>query len=532
VLEMEQWWSVLKRVLAFQLTIVLAISMVGCSDRVVASLGEGSGSVTPDQPEMVILEVSPPETLRELGQSLEAYHPQVTIVSPQSDEILEDDTVMVQLQVQDLPIFKNETLGLGPHLHVILDNQPHIPVYDLSDPLVLSDVSPGTHTLRVFAVRPWDESFKNEGAYAQTTFHLYTQSDDNSPESTLPLLTYNHPQGSYGAGPILLDFYLTNAPLHLIAQESEEDDILDWRIRCTINGKSFMIDRWQPIYLTGFKPGKNWVKLEFLDELGNPVKNTFNNTVQVITYEPGGDDTLSKLIRGELSADEARGIVDPNYVAEEEMEEQTPEPPPEVTEEPLTEPVPEVLEEPVTLPETIEEPISLPETIEESISLPETIEEPIVEPEEIPDEIDIPEEMVEPAVEPEGVEEPEPMPEGSREEVLLEAEPEVELISPETVVPGEEESVLEMTPIETEMPLEEEPAPIELSEEGDVTTPEIPNAEAIPTDSEAEDVPATIELEPQLEPIVEEEIDFPAQPEETPQSIEILDEESLTEETN
>jgi hypothetical protein len=109
-----------------------------------------------------------------------------------------------------------------------------------------------------------------------------------------------------------LDFYLTNAPLHLVAQENSKDEIADWRIRCTINGSSFALDRWAPIYLTGFKQGKNWVQLEFLDEQGNPVKNTFNNTVRVITYEPKGRDTLSKLVRGELSADEARGIVDRN----------------------------------------------------------------------------------------------------------------------------------------------------------------------------------------------------------------------------
>jgi len=40
----------------------------------------------------------------------------------------------VQLQVQDLPIFKNQELDMGPHLHVILDNQPYIAVYDLDQP--------------------------------------------------------------------------------------------------------------------------------------------------------------------------------------------------------------------------------------------------------------------------------------------------------------------------------------------------------------------------------------------------------------
>jgi uncharacterized lipoprotein NlpE involved in copper resistance len=310
--------KVAKAVITSLITVVLVFSLISCGDRF-AEPGSGLGATTPIGARSTstaqsgnISEVSPPEVIQQLRQALESYQPQVTILSPQTDEILQDNTVTARFQVQDLPIFKNPDLDMGPHLHVILDNQPYIAVYDLNQPLVFPDLAPGTHTLRVFASRPWHESFKNEGAYAQTTFHIFTKTDDNNPDPAQPLLTYSRPKGSYGAEPILLDFYLTNAPLHLVAQENSNDEIADWRIRCTINGSSFFLDRWIPIYLTGFKQGKNWVQLEFLDEQGNPVKNTFNNTVRVITYEPKGRDTLSKLVRGELSADEARGIVDQN----------------------------------------------------------------------------------------------------------------------------------------------------------------------------------------------------------------------------
>jgi hypothetical protein len=260
-----------------------------------------------------IAEVSPPPAIQTLRQELENYQPQVSILSPKMNETLQDTTVSVQFQVKDLPLFKNEPLGLGPHLHVFLDNQPYQAVYDANQPLVFKDVPPGTHTIRAFASRPWHESFKNDGAYVQTTFHIFSQTQENNPNPKLPLLTYSRPQASYGAEPIMLDFYLTNAPLHLVAQESSKDEIADWRIRCTVNGDSFVLDRWQPIYLKGFKPGKNWVQLEYLDEQGNPVPNAFNNTVRLINYEPGGKDALAKLTRGDLSAADARGIVDPNY---------------------------------------------------------------------------------------------------------------------------------------------------------------------------------------------------------------------------
>ncbi|WGV26440.1 hypothetical protein [Halotia branconii] len=313
------------------ITLVLILSLTSCGKKAVSqevSLGYGKKPPQNSQISQQFSEVSPPDVLQELRSTLEVYRPQVTIVTPQADEVLSENTVTVSFQVKDLPIFKNSQWELGPHLHVILDNQPYIAVYDLSQPLVLPNLSPGTHTLRVFASRPWHESFKNEGAYAETTFHILTKTDDHNPDPTLPVLTYSRPKGDYGAEPILLDFYLTNAPLRLVAKDNLNNQIGDWRIRCTINGESFVLDRWQPIYLKGFKPGKNWVKLEFLDNQGNPVKNVFNTTVRLINYQPKGKDTLSRIVRGELQADEVRGIVDQNYTQEVPVPtvEKTPEP--------------------------------------------------------------------------------------------------------------------------------------------------------------------------------------------------------------
>ncbi|WP_368086015.1 hypothetical protein [Cylindrospermopsis raciborskii] len=303
--------------------LAIAFYVSACTDKV----GGQDVVIKPEKPPIEIpqkprqfSEVSPPQVIQELESDLEPYQPQVSIVNPILDQVIEENSVAVRFQVRDLPIFKHPQLQLGPHLHVILDNQPYIPVYDVNIPLVLKDLSAGTHTLRVFASRPWHESFKNEGAYAQTTFHVLTKSSDNNPDPNLPLLTYSRPNGNYGAEPIMLDFYLGNAPLHTGAQENLEGEesnvgsnIGNWRIRCTINGESFVLDNWETIYLKGFKPGKNWVELEFLDNEGNPVKNVFNSTVRMIDYQPGGQDTLSKIVRGEVTAQEVRGIVDPNY---------------------------------------------------------------------------------------------------------------------------------------------------------------------------------------------------------------------------
>jgi hypothetical protein len=388
---------------------------------------------------------------------LEAYQPQVAIISPSADEVLQDTKVSVQFQVQDLPIFKDSDLGLGPHLHVILDNQPYQAVYDLNEPLVLEDLPPGTHTLRVFASRPWHESFKNEGAYAQTRFHIFTKTTDNNPDPALPLLTYSRPTGSYGAEPIMLDFYLSNAPLHLVAQESPDDEIADWRIRVTINGESFVLDRWQPIYLKGFKPGKNWVQLEFLDEQGNPVKNVFNDTVRLINYEPKGKDTLSKLVRNELSPEATRSIVVPNYKVET---------PPTLS--------------PVVTPTSSPSPTVTPEPIPSvAPSIEETPTPELATPEEEPTP---PVESAEPAT-PE--EEPTPPAESAPTEAKQTEKPKSGGIFSRFRRPAEAPSKLE-APLETPIVVPEEAQP----------TPEL---EVSPTLSEP---PASVEESPPVEEVI------------------------------
>jgi hypothetical protein len=303
----------IKTICLYLLLLVLSWGLVSCGERADISSSQFKQPTASARLASKLTEVAPSPIIRQLRESLEKYQPQVTIISPQTDQLFSDTKINVQLKVQDLPIFKNEELQLGPHLHLILDNQPYLSIYDLEQPITLENLSPGTHTLRVFAVRPWEESFKNEGAYAQTSFHIFTKTQENNPDAKKPLLTYSQPQGNYGAGPIMLDFYLTNAPLHLVARDNPEDSINDWRIKVTINGESFILDEWKPVYLNGFQEGNNWVQLQFIDEQGNLLDNVFNDTVRVISYAPKGEDTLSRLVRGELPLEVAQAIVDSNY---------------------------------------------------------------------------------------------------------------------------------------------------------------------------------------------------------------------------
>ena len=299
-----------------------------------------------------LAEVNIPASIAKLAPSLEKFQPQVHILSPQPDEILADDRVTVKLQVSDLPLSKHPELGLGNHLQVILDKQTNRDVYDLSQPLVFKNLAAGTHTLRVLASRPWYESFKNDGAFDLVTFHVLTKTAENNPDLQRPLLTYLRPMGNYGAEPVLLDYYVT-IPSRPLA-DGGEDSLPDWRIRVTVNEQRFIVggtaslneNSSTPLYLEGFKQGKNWVRLELVDDRGNPMPNVYNDTVEIVTYEPATTDPLARLIRGEIDPNLALSLVNPDLIA--------------IKPSPTPTPTPSVLPTPIRTPKTIPTPIPSP----------------------------------------------------------------------------------------------------------------------------------------------------------------------------
>jgi hypothetical protein len=257
-----------------------------------------------------LAEVTAPQIIKELNQELEQYSPQVTIAAPQAEKTFNQTDVAIKLAVEDLPIFQDDRLHLGNHLNLIVDNEPFQSIYSLDEPIIIKNLTPGTHTIRVFAVNPWGESFKNEGAYAQTTFNVLTETNANRPNADLPLLTYNSPSGTYGAEPVLLDFYLNHPDLAIAKNNPEQQKLL---VKATINGTSLIIEDWQPYYLTGFEPGENWIQLELIDELGNTIENAFNNTARVFTYNPQQQDNLAQLVTNKISFADAQSIVKQSY---------------------------------------------------------------------------------------------------------------------------------------------------------------------------------------------------------------------------
>jgi hypothetical protein len=255
--------------------------------------------------------------MRERAAQEEAK-PVLKIVSPENKSVINGSVVQVRLNLSgDLKGYKPDkdpATNTGNHIHVILDNQPYEAYYELDQPFELRNVTAGKHTLRVFASRPWHESYKNDGSFQMVTFTVRGGGDANQPTTTnsgqamannnastspspregkdvatsaagdvdpiKPLLTYSRPKGEYkgaDADPIMIDFWLANAKL--------KGDGGEYRVRYIIDDDDpRYIDKWEPIWLSGWTSGKHLVRLELIDKDQKPVENGgYNTTTREIT---------------------------------------------------------------------------------------------------------------------------------------------------------------------------------------------------------------------------------------------------------
>jgi hypothetical protein len=303
-------------------------------------------TVTPPAPtpaQQTLAQVERPQKIKDQMQARGAQDeaaPSLRFVEPRDGQTISGSTVNVRLALTgDLKGYKpgkDPATGMGNHIHVILDNEPYEAYYDLGQPFELRNVTEGRHTLRVFASRPWHESYKNAGSFQMVSFTVAGGGDASKPTTTAagqtmadnrnaananaananavnanaananaaaspaparegkdlpgkpgaevdrakPLLTYSRPKGEYkgaDADAIMIDFWLSNAKL--------QGDGGDYRVRYTVDGgEAKFLDKWEPVWLTGWAAGAHKVKIELVDKGGNPVDNGgYNTTERTIT---------------------------------------------------------------------------------------------------------------------------------------------------------------------------------------------------------------------------------------------------------
>lgn len=332
----------LSRLLLVSCALALSVAHAACSSDMNANNANAANSNAAASPTPAVQTLSQVERPQKIKDQMatrgeqDSAAPKLSIVEPKDGATVKGTTVKLKLNLSgDLKGYephKDPATGMGNHIHVILDNEPYEAYYNLGQSFELRNVVGGPHTIRVFASRPWHESYKNDGSFQMVSFTVDQGGDATKPTTTAdgqkmadntntaanrnvananaptananaappaegkdypvkpvntlkvdhtkPLLTYSRPKGEYkgaDADAIMIDFWLSNAKL--------KGDGGEYRVRYSVDGgEAKYLDKWEPIWLSGWTSGKHTVKLELLDASGNPVDNGgYNTTSRDIT---------------------------------------------------------------------------------------------------------------------------------------------------------------------------------------------------------------------------------------------------------
>jgi hypothetical protein len=165
----------------------------------------------------------------------------------------------------------------GQHIHNIVDNEPYTAHYTTSFKKPMKD---GSHVVLSFLSRSYHESLKHKGAYDLRVINVgkSTTGPGANFDANGQHLFYSRPKGEYvgkDTKKVMLDFYLVNTELSGSGN----------KVRATINGTPFTIDRWLPHTIEGLPMGESTIKLELLDKDGNVVPGPFNTVERKITLK-------------------------------------------------------------------------------------------------------------------------------------------------------------------------------------------------------------------------------------------------------
>lgn len=181
-------------------------------------------------------------------------------------------------QTPDAPQKMCANSDKGQHIHLIVDNKPYEAKYEADFHYKIED---GTHYVLAFLSRSYHESIKNPKASVLIQAEVKDSSFKKLSPVDTPMLFYSRPKGTYVGNDtrkVMLDFYLANCRLGPM-----------FKVKAEINNQEFIIDKWQPYYITGLPLGENKIKLSLLDSTGMLVNNPFNPIERTFTLqaEPG-----------------------------------------------------------------------------------------------------------------------------------------------------------------------------------------------------------------------------------------------------
>lgn len=245
-------------------------------------------------------EVAPPGAVQQLREKLQRYQPNLRLVTPTDDSVINADTVELILDVKNWPISRDDQLGLGPHVVVQIDNQPPRQLHELEANRVsvrLNDLAPGSHRFSAWAAYPWGEAVKTPGANLQGRFHLWQRMEGTQPGSNAPWLVPVTNSADPALQPLLLDWLIWNAPL-----QNLRDGDGRWRLRLSVDGDSFLVDHQEALWLKGNSSSRgNLVQMELLNGVGEPITPEFNNR---LIHQSGQRATSPTWLKAHLTEEE------------------------------------------------------------------------------------------------------------------------------------------------------------------------------------------------------------------------------------
>ena len=289
-------------------------------------------SLSSQSPSGRLQEVAPPGAVQQLREKLQRYQPNLRLVSPTDDSVINADRVDLVLDVRDWPVSRDIELGLGPHVVVQIDNQSPRQLDELDGNRVrlrIDGLSAGSHRFSAWAAYPWGEAIKTPGANLQGRFHLWQRVEGTQPEDDAPWLVPVTSSASPALQPLLLDWIIWNAPL-----QNLRDGDGRWRLRLSVDGDSFLVDQQEALWLKGSPSSAgSLVQMELLNGVGEPISPEFNNQ---LIHQSGKKTAPPTWLKARLTEDElARLSGTPLIPAEDLVPEAKDEP--KVTAESVTE---------------------------------------------------------------------------------------------------------------------------------------------------------------------------------------------------
>lgn len=163
----------------------------------------------------------------------------------------------------------------GQHIHNIVDNNPYTAHYETT---FTKELEEGDHVILSFLSRSYHESLKHKGAYDLRVVTAGNPQQRMNFDTNGQHMFYSRPKGEYigkDTERVMLDFYLVNTDL------SPDGN----KVRATINGTEFMLNRWLPYIIEDLPMGENTIKLELVDNNGKVIPGPFNTVERTITLK-------------------------------------------------------------------------------------------------------------------------------------------------------------------------------------------------------------------------------------------------------